>query len=59
MDLNRRELLKAVPAIAALAATASGLAEDLAPVSGTRDSGVMHGPAPAATSQGLRRAGFA
>jgi len=43
--MNRRELLKAVPAIAVLAATASGLAEDSA--SGTQDSGKTPGPAQA------------
>jgi hypothetical protein len=46
--MNRRELLKAVPAFAVLAATARGLAED--PASGTQDSGKMPGPAQAATT---------
>jgi len=48
--MNRRELLKAVPAFAVLAATARGLAEDLAPASGTQDSGKMPGPAQTGTT---------
>ena len=36
--MNRREFLKAVPAVAALTAAASSLAEDVAPTPGTRDT---------------------
>lgn len=48
--MNRREFLKAVPAMAALAATASSLAEDLAPASNTQDSGKAPQPAGAGTA---------
>ncbi len=48
--MNRREFLKTVPALAALAVTASSLAEDLAPASSTQDSGKASGAAPAAST---------
>jgi hypothetical protein len=48
--MNRREFLKAVPALAALAATASSLAQDLAPASGTKDVDTASRPAPTTTS---------
>ena len=48
--MNRRELLKAVPAFAVLAATASGLGEDTPPAPDTRDPGKLPGPAQAGTT---------
>ena len=48
--MNRREFLQAVPAMAALAVSASGLAKALAQVSSTDDSGKAPGPAQTATT---------
>lgn len=47
--MNRREFLQTVPAFAALAATASVLAQDLAPASAPQVSGMAAPPAPATT----------
>ncbi len=48
--MNRREFLKAVPALAALAATARSLAEDLLPASGAQDPGEASPAQAAATT---------
>ena len=48
--MNRREFLQAVPALAALAVTASSLADALAAEPSTQDSSKAPGPAQAATT---------
>jgi hypothetical protein len=48
--MNRREFLKAVPALAALAATARSLADDLAPAPNSQDPGKAPATAPASTT---------